>query len=95
MRILDVQHAVPSRAVSNDDVVERLLAVNRSRFDRDELATLETRWRRFLAHAGARDRFVLDDGEHAIDIALTAARAVLAGHTGPVAFVLFAGVARG
>ena len=95
MRLLDVQHAVPSRVVTNDDIVARLHLANRSRLSADALARLETRVRRYLDHAGTRERFVLAEGERAIDVALAAARAALQAHPTRGDFVVFAGVARG
>lgn len=95
MRILDVQHAIPSRIVTNDEVVARLHTANGSRFSPDGVTQLETRVRRYLDHAGTRQRFVLAAGERAIDVALTAARAALHAHPTRIDFVIFAGVARG
>jgi 3-oxoacyl-[acyl-carrier-protein] synthase III len=98
MRLTAVEHALPSRRVTNEDVIRRVRERNRSRLASDELNALEHAIQRTLAAAGTEIRYYVDDGERPIDFALRASRLALtrAGISAQdIDFVIYSGVARG
>jgi 3-oxoacyl-[acyl-carrier-protein] synthase III len=98
MRLVTVEHAVPSRAISNEAVREALHRHNRDRFSTEELALMDRRVGHLFEAAGTRVRYRLNAGEKAIDFALEAGRQAL-GSAGvspaDVDFLIWAGVGRG
>jgi 3-oxoacyl-[acyl-carrier-protein] synthase III len=98
MRLVTVNHAVPSRTVTNDAVRDGLRESNRARFSADELALMDRRVGHLFEAAGTRTRYRVNNGERAIDFALKAGREALEGagvSPGDVDFVIWAGVGRG
>ncbi len=98
MKLAAIAHAIPSRRLTNDDVVGILRAQNEGRFSPEELALLEHRLRTYLSAAGTAVRFCLADSEKAIHLAVAAVRDALdTAGTAPEAvdFVIYCGVARG
>jgi 3-oxoacyl-[acyl-carrier-protein] synthase III len=98
MRILSIEHAVPSHEITNAWVLDQLRAHNASRFSAEQLALLERRVSRFLEGAGTKIRYGLASGERAIDLALAASReALLTSNVAPtdVDLLLYVGVCRG
>jgi 3-oxoacyl-[acyl-carrier-protein] synthase III len=97
MRIASVQHAVPSRPLTNEAVLRNIRAAN-THLDAARLSELERSVASFLDAAGTQMRFELDDGERAIDLAVqTGRRALEQANVAPqdVDFVIYASVARG
>ena len=98
MRIVTVQHAIPSQEISNEWVIGKLREHNQARLTVDELDLLERRVSHFLESAGTRVRYGLARGEKAIDFALDAGRramAVAGLSARDVDFVIWVGVGRG
>jgi 3-oxoacyl-[acyl-carrier-protein] synthase III len=98
MKILSVRHALPSRKVTNDDVLDEFRRASDRTLDKESVAVLDRQIRRYLRAAGTTVRYVLAPDEKAIDIASRAARSACdaAGVTGrDVDFLIFAGVSRG
>ena len=97
MKILAVTHALPSRRISNDDVLRAFRVANSERFGEVELAILEAQVRGALENAGTRDRYSLAPGELAVDFALDATRRALRIASVPpeaIDFVIYGGVGR-
>jgi 3-oxoacyl-[acyl-carrier-protein] synthase III len=98
MRILSVQHSVPSRRITNQWVLQRIHDRNVERLPADQLALVEQGVRDFLEGSGTENRYGLADGEKNIDLALGAGRRALAeAEVRPeeVDLLIFAGVVRG
>ncbi|MFE0188077.1 3-oxoacyl-[acyl-carrier-protein] synthase III C-terminal domain-containing protein [Streptomyces sp. NPDC058989] len=98
MRFLAIEHALPSREVTNDDVIADVLRANARHLSRDELDTVEHLMRACFESAGTRVRFHRADGETATGLAVEAGeRALAAARLNPcdVDLVLYAGIGRG
>ncbi len=98
MRLVTLNHAVPSRLVTNDAVRDSLRESNKARFSPSELALMDRRVGHLFEAAGTRTRYRLNNGERAIDFALKAGREALEGagvSPGDVDFAIWAGVGRG
>jgi len=98
VKILTVQHAIPTRAISNEWVIGALREHNRTHLSPDQLDLMERRVNHFFEAAGTRVRYGLKAGEKAIDFALDAGRrAMTAAGVSPhdVDFVIYVGVGRG
>jgi hypothetical protein len=59
MKILTVRHAVPSRKVTNDDVLDEFRRASGRTLDHESLAVLDRQIRRYLRTAGTTVRYVL------------------------------------
>jgi len=97
MRIAAVQHVIPSRVMTNDDVLAAIRGAN-AHLDEPALVALERDVTTFLTAAGTEIRYVLDEGERAIDLVAAAARRALTAadlSPGAIDLVIYAGVARG
>jgi 3-oxoacyl-[acyl-carrier-protein] synthase III len=77
MRISAIAHALPSRRVTNEDLVERVVGRNRGSIPEPDLDELCAYLRSQLARSGANTRFHRADGEKAIDLGLMAGRRAL------------------
>jgi 3-oxoacyl-[acyl-carrier-protein] synthase III len=98
MKILAVEHAVPTKLLTNDWVLEQLRTHNQERFTPDVLASIEAEVAQYFASAGTRVRYKLDTGERAIDLVVEAGRRALdgAGLSGQnVDLLIYVGVGRG
>jgi len=98
MRIETVQHAVPTRKVTNDVVLGEIRKSNRDRLSLDSLAAVERQVTEFLAASGTQVRYLVDDGEKPLDFVLDAGRKALEHggvQPGDVEFVIYTGVGRG
>jgi len=98
MRIVTVQHALPSREVTNDDLIERFLEHADGDLTDGRRSRLDRALRGFLARAGAERRFHRAPGERAIEFGLAAGRrALAAAEVGPkdVDLLIYVGVGRG
>jgi 3-oxoacyl-[acyl-carrier-protein] synthase III len=98
MRILSIEHSVPSTRITNETVIEAVRERNRERLSPEDLATVERRILEQLAIAGTDVRYILDGKETALDhVARAGARALDAADVAPqeVDFIIYAGVGRG
>ena len=72
MKVAAVEHALPSRTVGNEELIQRILERRRSRgADPDGF---EPAVRAFFERTGARERRHRAPGERAIDFGVAAAR---------------------
>jgi 3-oxoacyl-[acyl-carrier-protein] synthase III len=98
MQIRTIQHAVPSKKVTNDDILETFRRESESHLPRHEIDKLEKQVRETLFTAGTQERYKLNTGEKAIDFVLAAGRQALAdARIAPsdVDFLIYTGVGRG
>ena len=98
MHIRTIQHAVPSKKVTNDDILATFRSESEGRLTPHEMETLEKQVRETLNTAGTQVRYKLDKGEKAIDFVLQAGRDAIAqaGVTpDEVDFLIYTGVGRG
>ncbi|HXK60905.1 MAG TPA: 3-oxoacyl-[acyl-carrier-protein] synthase III C-terminal domain-containing protein [Acidobacteriota bacterium] len=98
MKILSIAYALPSKKVTNEDLIEEILERNRGRMAESERESLRARLNRFFAMSGSQTRFHRDNGERAIDLALRAGNEALekAGVSREdVDLLIYAGVGRG
>lgn len=98
MHIRTIQHAVPSKKVTNDDIMATFRQESAHRLDPHQMATLEKQVRETLETAGTQVRYKLNTGEKAIDFVLAAGRKAIA-EAGikpqDVDFLIYTGVGRG
>jgi len=73
MRICSVAHALPTRLVTNQDLVDRILARNREALGTAELDAICALLTSQLARTGAATRYHRADGENALELGLAAA----------------------
>ena len=98
MRIATVEHLLPTRQVTNEELVTRIRQHNAARLSERDLAVLEGTIRRTLKSAGTEVRYYIEDCERPIDFAIEASRQALtrAGVApAEVDFVIYASVSRG
>lgn len=98
MRIAAVEHALPSREVTNEELIQRILGRYDERANGTDAAEFEPAVRRFFDRTGAQSRWHRAPGERAIDFGVAAARQALdrAGWTADdVDLLLYVGVGRG
>jgi len=98
MKILTVQHAIPTRMITTDWIVEKLRRRNEARLSERELRIMDQQVRGFLEGAGSDVKYQVNDGEKAIDFMLAATKAALeATKTAPheIEFIIYCGVGRG
>ena len=98
MHIRTIQHAVPTKKVTNDDILETFRQESVGRLSPPEIDRLEKQVRETLFTAGTQVRYKLNTGEKAIDLVLDAGRRAIAqaGLTPKdVDFLIYTGVGRG
>lgn len=98
MRIRAVAHAVPSRLVTNEDLVGRIVARNRGLIPDSELDAICAFFKGQLARTGACTRFHRADGQKSLSLGMTAAqRALDAAGCEPrdIDLLVYTGVGRG
>jgi len=98
MRILSVRHAVPSMVLTNDDIIDRIIAANRSVIPTDQLTVLVDEVRKFLARVGTKTRHVTDGREAAVDVLKKSVERALDAaeiRADDLDFIIYAGVNRG
>jgi 3-oxoacyl-[acyl-carrier-protein] synthase III len=97
MKILAVEHVLPGRRVTNDDVLRLVGEHNRDHLPRAELAALTEDVERLLDSAGTRERYALAEGEKAVSLVVEAGkRALREADIAPdaVEFMIYVGVGR-
>ena len=98
MRISSIAHALPSRRVTNQDLIGAVMERNRQHLGLRDLRLLETSLRRAFRLAGTEIRYHRANGEKAVDLGLRAGRdALYAASLDPdeVDLLIYAGVGRG
>lgn len=98
MQILSVRHAVPSRAVDNDEVLARVRDASNGHFDDETFAAVEQEIRSFLDRAGTEVRYTMGPGETAqglVNAAVSAAIDSAGTKPADIDLVIYAGVSRG
>lgn len=98
MKILNISYALPSRRVTNDELIGEVVEKNRDRLSREDLCALEDKINRFFKLSGTVVRYHRNIGEKAIDFAVKAGREALkkAGvKPEQVDLLIYAGVGRG
>lgn len=98
MRFLAVEHELPTRQVTNEEVVAQVRRASAAHLTAAELATVETLMHDLFASAGTRLRYHRAVGESAIDLASRAGRRALAtAGLDPldVDLLLYCGIGRG
>lgn len=99
MRIRAIAHALPTKRVTNEEIIEEFARCNRDApFASAERRRLEEDLTSHLRQAGAEVRYHRADGEKAMDFAVRAGQAALAEaslHPSEIDLLLFVGVRRG
>ena len=98
MRIVQVAHATPSRLVTNEDLIARVLAHPENRVPGRERGLFELALRQLFQRSGAVTRLHRAPGERALDVGLAAGRAALsrAGlEPRDIDLLIYVGVGRG
>lgn len=98
MKVLNISYALPSKKVSNSELIEEILDRNRAHLSEQELELLHSKLARFFRISGTVTRFHRKNGERAIDFALKAGQDALskAGvNPKDVDLLIYAGVGRG
>lgn len=98
MKILSIAYALPSKKVTNEDLINEIFARNRGRFDSGEEEVLREKLNRFFKMSGTQTRFHRADGERALDFALAAGNAAIAKagvNREDIDLLIYAGVGRG
>ncbi len=98
MKILSIGYALPSRKVTNDELIREIVEKNRPYLTAAEIDSFEEKIRRFFKMSGTETRFHRNNGERALDFAVTAGREALtrAGvRPEDVDLLIYAGVGRG
>lgn len=98
MKILSIAYALPSKRVTNEDLIEEIFERNRGRMPQSLQESLREKLNRFFAMSGSQTRFHRNNGERAVDFALQAGNAALekAGvRPEDVDLLIYAGVGRG
>ncbi|SDG22403.1 3-oxoacyl-[acyl-carrier-protein] synthase III [Sinosporangium album] len=98
MRFRAIEHRLPSRPVTNDEVIDNLLRASARHLTREELGGLERLTRDCFTSSGTTVRYVRDEGETAVELAADAGERALASaglDPGDIDLLIYAGVARG
>lgn len=98
MRVAAIAHQLPSREISNPELIDRVLAHEGNRVPRTERASFRSALRKQFVRAGAHTRFHRAPGERSLDLGLAAGRRALAqAHARPedIDLLVFVGVGRG
>ena len=98
MKILSVQHAVPEKLLTNDEVIDRVSQGSRDTLSRDDIVKVADYLRDLFKACGIHTRHITDRRERPIDLVVDAAERALAaaGVSAPeLDFIIFGGVGRG
>ncbi len=98
MKILNISYALPSKVVTNQDIIESALAKSRQHLSPSELSTLEHRIRKYFKMSGSSIRYHRQKNERSFDFAVKAGREALAKariDAKSVDLLIYTGVARG
>jgi 3-oxoacyl-[acyl-carrier-protein] synthase III len=98
MRFLAIEHELPSRQVTNEEVVANVRAASARHLSPSDLETLEQLMHDLFESAGTRVRYHRAEDESAVDLAMSAGRRALdAAGLGPldIDLVMYVGIGRG
>ncbi len=98
MKILHVAHALPSKKVTNQDLIGEMLHRNRARFSDNELEELQQRMQLSFRFSGTEVRYHRAEGEKAFTIGMRAGQLALERSgvsPADVDLLIYAGVVRG
>ncbi|MFH1964090.1 MAG: 3-oxoacyl-[acyl-carrier-protein] synthase III C-terminal domain-containing protein [Acidobacteriota bacterium] len=98
MKILNISYTLPSKKVSNDDLIKEVIDRNRQELTPQDQVDLEARFLRFFKMSGSKFRFHRAVGEKALTLAVDAGKKALskAGvKPEEVDLLIYAGVTRG
>jgi 3-oxoacyl-[acyl-carrier-protein] synthase III len=98
MKILHVAHALPSKRVTNKDLIEEMLRRNRARFSDSELKELQQRMQLSFRFSGTEVRYHRAQGEKAFAVGMRAGKLALERSgvaPSDVDLLIYAGVGRG
>ena len=98
MKIESIAYALPSKQVSNDEIIQEVLSKSSEYLQNRERGLIEAMIRRFFKMSGTETRFHRKNGERAIDFALKAGReAIRKAGVSPkdIDLLIYAGVGRG
>jgi 3-oxoacyl-[acyl-carrier-protein] synthase III len=98
MKILHVAHALPSKRVTNQDLIGEMLLRNRARFSDNELEELQQRMQLSFRISGTEVRYHRAEGEKAFTVGMRAGRLALERSgvsPADVDLLIYAGVGRG
>lgn len=98
MRILSVQHALPSCEVTNRELVERILAHHEFRVSSDEKPAFQFALKQYFKRSGAVTRYHRARSERAFDLGTVAAERALASanvEAEEIDLLIYVGVGRG
>ena len=98
MKIASVAAVLPSRQITNDWIIDEIVKRSREQLSKIKLKIIETLLTQAFKKSGTRVRYVRDEGERAVDLAVKAGRAALdqAGlEPEDVELLIYTGVGRG
>ncbi len=98
MKILHVAHALPSKKVTNGDLIDEVVDRNRARFSDAQLKELRQRMQLSFRVAGTEVRYHRAEGEKAFTVGMRAGQLALERSGVPAAdidLLIYAGVGRG
>lgn len=98
MRICSVAHALPSRLIRNEELIDRIVFESRRHLSPEDLHVLRRSLTALFRKVGAVTRYHRAEGERAIDYGVVAARrALAAANLTPknIDLLIYAGVTRG
>ncbi len=98
MKILHVAHALPSKRVTNKDLISEVLHRNKARFSGNELKEIEQRMQLSFRFSGTEVRYHRAEGEKALTVGLRAGKLALErSGVSPtdIDLLIYAGVGRG
>ena len=98
MRFRAIEAVVPSRRLSNDDIVREIIAINKDRLSGRTLRLITLALEQLFAKAGTNVRYIRDDGETAGELTARAGEAALKASglaPGDIDLLIYVGVGRG
>jgi 3-oxoacyl-[acyl-carrier-protein] synthase III len=98
MKILNISYALPSKVVTNQDIIETALEKSRRHLSSSDLSALENRIKAYFKMSGSSIRYHREKNERAFNFAVKAGREALKkAQVDPksVDLLIYAGVARG
>lgn len=98
MRIASIAHKLPSKVLTNEDVLDDVIRSNETALSREDLQRLRVRLQRFLDVSGTSVRYCRAANERAVEITIAAAQKALDAanvHACDVDLLIHAGVSRG
>ena len=98
MKILNISYALPSKKVTNEQLIEEIVETNRKHLSTRDLESLQAKIKKFFKLSGTVVRYHRNKGEKSFDFAMKAGREALKkAKVNPedVDLLIYAGVGRG